>query len=457
MIKRQKLTSVSYTARFISGISLLLACSSVQAGLLDVITDGIESISGKADNAAPVPTTDSNKATPAELAKFKPVEPSVKGENLNTLPKTKKIVLSNFVVEFQQHYEKRKTGFSILGMGNAGSSTAVYNAQLPSANTLQNITNFAYLDVLKKLKAKGYEVIEVNHLSEKSRSSYEKLTRTAPIKPGEVFNNIDGESVLYSPEGMVSSLPNAGCTHYGSEKSFSNLGNNMRMTSTGYQTQYENEIANAEGKIPLLKVWIAVEFGEVVAKGGNAFISARQRDFVGNSTTTTVSNSANAEATPGMFLKPEVTRFSIELPTDAQYKTNHGCGIRFGSALIPPADGDAFVRLAEKYRDDGDSAPLKMSSQAGTVGVTDTYLGGGIGLRRVSENNDGTQDQVSDNGKMRTTRMAARSSGTVDPEGYRTSLNTISEFASEISVDDYAASTATMIYKVSEAFVAKLP
>ena len=442
----------------ISTVTFLLASFAAYAGLLDAISDGIESISGKSANKAPEPSNNNDKeVAPVDLTKFKPVEPSVKAENLSALPKTKKIILSNFVVEFQQRYEKRKTGFSILGLGNAGSSTAVYDATLPSAGTLQGITNFAYLDLLRKLKARGYEVIEANNLSEKSKSSYEKLTKTAPIKPGEVFSNIDGESVLYSPEGMISSLPNAGCTHYGSEKSFANLGNNMRMTSTGMQTQLENEIANAEGKIPLLKVWIAVEFGEVVAKGGNAFISARQRDFT-NTTKTTVSNSANAEAAPGMFLKPEVTRFAFELPTDTQYKNNHTCGIRFNnSTLLPPADGDAFVRLAEKYRDDGDSAPLKLSSQASTVGVTDTYIGGGIGLRRIAENNDGTQERVSDNGKIRTTQKATRTSGTVDTEGMKTSLNTISEFASEISVDDYAATTATMIYKVSEAFVGKLP
>lgn len=394
-------------------------------------------------------------------ATFKPVAPTIKDENLDALPKSKKIILSNFVVEFQQQYEKRKSGFSLMGLGSAGSSTGIMNATLPDQNTLQAITNFAYLDVVKKLKAKGYEVIEVTKLSEKSKSSYEKLTQANPIKSGEIFDNIDGQSVLVSPNGMTSLIPNAGCTHYGSRKAGTNLGNNMRQMSSGAQTQYENEIANAEGKIPLLKVWIAVEFGEVAVNGGNAFISARQHNFLGT-TKTTVSNSANAHATQGMFLEPGVTRFSIELPADVQYKNNHSCGISFSNSTItPPADGDVFIRLAEKYHDDGDSAPLKMSSQAGTVGITDTYLGGGIGMRRVGENNDGSQAQTFDNGKgVVVTQHAARTSGTVDTnEGLesRTSLHTINEWTADIRTDVYAASAATMIYKVTDAFVGKLP
>jgi len=394
------------------------------------------------------------------MKSFKPVIPTVKAEKLEALPNTKKIILSNFVVEFQQRYESRSSGFSLMGLGNAGSSTAIHDVTLPDQRTLQSITNFAYQDVVKKLKARGYEVIEVSNLSEKSKPVYEKLKKTAPIKPGEVYSNIDGESVLVSPDGMTSSLPNAGCTHYGSRSALTNTGNNFRMSSSGYQTEYENEIANGEGKIPLLKVWIAIEFGEAKAKGGNAFISARQNNFLGT-TKTTVSNSANADATVGMFLKPEVTRFAIELPVQTDYKNNHGCGISFGSALVPPADGDAFIRLAEKYHDDGDSAPLKMSSQAGTVGITDTHIGGGVGIRRVGDNNDGSQDMTVDTGRgTKTTQKAVRTSGIVDTnEGFgdRTSLHSVSEWATEIRSDVYAASAATMIYKVTDAFVSKLP
>lgn len=282
-----------------------------------------------------------------------------------------------------------------------------------------------------------------------------------PIKSGEVFDNIDGKSVLVSPDGMTSSLPNAGCTHFGSRKGFTNTSNNFRMSSSGYQTQYENEIANAQGKVPLLKVWIAVEFGEVQANGGNAFISARQKDFLGT-TKTTVSNSANAQATQGMFLEPGVTHFAFELPTDVAYKNNHGCGVSFSSsAVTPPADGDAFIRLAEKYLDDGDSAPLKMSSQAASVGITDTAIGGGIGVRSVKENNDGSQGQTLDNGNGTVvTQHAARTSGMVDTNeglGDRTALHTVNEWSTHIRADVYAASAATMIYKVTNAFVSKLP
>lgn len=446
-------------------LALVLASASAHAGLLDVVSDGVGSLKGKLTGSVPEAGAAGQPGSaevaasevPPDPSTFKAVVPNVAVENIEALPKTKKVILSNFVVEFQQQYEKRKTGFSLMGLGNAGSSTAKMDATLPSQATLQAITNFAYLDTVRKLRAQGYEVIEVNQLSEKSRGSYEKLAKSNPIKSGEVFDNIDGQSVLVSPEGMISTIPNAGCTHFGSRKAGANLSNNFRQASSGAQTKYENEVANSEGGIPLLKVWIAVEFGEVEANGGNAFISARQRDFLG-STTTTVSNSANAQATQGMFLEPGVTHFSFELPVSGE-KYNHSCGISFSNSTVtPPADGDVFIRLKEKYRDDGDSAPLKLSAQAGTVGVKDTYIGGGIGIRSVKDSDKDEQARVVDDGKgTKVTQHAGRTSGTVDIDGMRTSLHTSREWTAEIRSDVYAASAATMIYKVTDAFIAKLP
>lgn len=422
----------------IFGMGLFMLSASLQAGV-----------------AATNEATEQAKAP--DPGTFKAVVPVVAVENLEALPKSKKVILSNFVVEFQQQYEKRKSGFSFMGLGNAGSSTGKMDATLPDQATLQAITNFAYLDTVKKLKAKGYEVIEVTQLSDKSKASYDKLTQSNPIKPGETIDNIDGQSVLLSPDGMTSTIPNAGCTHFGSRKSGANLSNNFRQTSSGGQTKYENEVANAEGKIPLLKVWLAVEFGELAVSGGNAFVSARQKDFLG-STTTTVSNSANAEATQGMFMEPGVTHYAFELPVDGE-KYNHGCGISFSNSTVtPPADGDVFIRLKEKYRDDGDSAPLKLSSQAGTVGVTDTYIGGGIGVRSVKDSDKGERAQTFDNGKgTKVTQQAGRTSGTVDIGGMGTSLHSTREWTTEIRSDVYAASAATMIYKVTDAFISKLP
>jgi len=429
-----------------------------KAGLFDAITSGIEKLSG---GAAKSETESENKnsqeAQPdPEPTPVREVPVPVKTVNIDAIPKTKKIILSNFVVEFQQRYEKKTNGFSILGFGGAGSSKSINDATLPAPGTLQTITNFAYLDLVKKLKTKGYEVIEVSNLSEKSKPSYEKLTKTGTIESGEVFNNIDGESVLFSPDGMISSLPNAGCTHYGSKKSMANLSNNMRMSSTGYQTQYENEIANGEGKVPLLKVWITVGFGDASANGGNAFISSKQNDFLGT-TKTTVKNSANANATAGMFLKAEVTRFSLAVPTEVDYKTNHGCGITLNGNPTP-ADGDAFIRLGDRFHYDNSNI-LTASSQAGSVEITDTSLGGGIGIRSVKERvNDNKKPSTVNEQGMVLVNKGSQSSGYVSSNDLgMTSLHTVSEFATVISSDLYATSTTSMIHKVSDAFIAKLP
>lgn len=402
--------------------------------LLALALGGFATIAGAAD--APIP---------------------LKVDNLDKATLPKRVILSNFVVEFQQRYEKKSSGFSLMGLGNAGSSKSINDATLPDEATLQAITNYAYLSTLKMLKSRGYEVVEVNQLSDKSRASYDKLIKTAPIKNGEVFSNIDGESLLFSPDGLVSSIPNSGCTHYGSEKTMANMANNSRIAGTGYQTDLENQIANAEGKVPLLKVWITVGFGDATANGGNAFQSAQQTDTLGN-TKTTVRNSANASATAGMYLKPEVTRFAISIPTQTDYKTNHTCGMRLSkSTLLPPTDGDALIKLADRYHYDNSNV-LSASSQAGTISVNDTAIGAGIGLRSVKENSDGTPAGATTNGAGVTlVNKGTQSSGRVETSGYNTSVNSVTEFATVINADLYATSALSMIYKVNNAFVAALP
>lgn len=433
--------------------SLLGFMPTAEAGLFDAVTEGISKATAGARDSGEKAVPNKPQAT--DVVSAQPANVVV--TNVEALPKSRKIILSNFVVEFQQRYEKKSTGFSILGMGNAGSSTAINDATLPDPSVLQALTNFAYQDVIGKLKAQGYEVVEVTGLSDKSKSYYEKLTKTVPIKPGETFSNIDGESVLYSPEGMISSLPNAGCTHYGSEKSMANMSNNMRMASSGYQTDHENQIALAEGNVPLLKVWITVGFGDVTANGGNAFISSRKNDFLGT-TKTTVANSANANATAGMYLKADVTRFAISVPTNTQYKSNHGCGMRLSkSTLLPPADGDVVIRLGSRLNYDN-SDILSSSSEAGTVGITDRNIGGGVGIRSVKENSDGTQGRVQTNGQgTQLVTGATRTSGFVSASGNGiTSLHSVSENATIISADNYASSTASMIHKATAALVEKL-
>jgi hypothetical protein len=146
---------MSFKAKTIPGLCLLAGCSLAQAGLFDALTKGIGSITGQPAASAPAaPDADASAAAP-DPATFKPVTPTVSAEHLEALPPTKKVILSNFVVEFQQQYEKRKTGFSIMGLGGAGSSTAIMDVTLPSQETLQAITNFAYLDTLKKAQGQG--------------------------------------------------------------------------------------------------------------------------------------------------------------------------------------------------------------------------------------------------------------------------------------------------------------
>lgn len=383
----------------------------------------------------------------------------LRAEKLEALPKTKKIIVSNFIVEFQNRYEKTSRGFSLLGLGNAGSSTVTNDVTLPPQETLQLITNFAYLEVVKKLRAKGYEVIEVSQLSEKGQAIYQKLLQDAPLKSGEVLDNVDGDSVVVSPDGLISLYPNSGCGHYSPESKLSKFGARMtymgRAASSAVQTQHENDLARAEGNVPLLKVWITVGFGEAEAKGGNAFISARQERYA--STTTTISNSANANATAGMFLKPEVTRFAISVPEDTSSKYNHTCAMQLTkwSKTSPPTDGDVLLYLDAKLHDDG-SPIVSLENQAGTVSITDRAIGGGIGIRSVKENADGSNPRSGGSGDVQLSLKNSSSAGTVSTSGMGTSIHTASEYATNIRADYYASTTIKLIDDVTNAFIGRM-
>lgn len=464
--------------RVLSGLFLGLSLGvtpAAQAGLFDLVPGasdiGKNLIKGAMDSGSK-DSKDSDSSATAP-----PAGVTIKLENMDALPKTKKVILSNFVVEFQSRYLKTKSGFSIMGFGNAGSSTSINDVTLPGSETLQTITNFAYLDVVKKLKAKGYEVIQVSDLSPAAKASHEEMVKGASaIKSGEEFTNIDGESVLYSPDGMTSILPAYGCNHY-PPKGFTDIVSNAARQITPTR---EQRMANAQDRIPLLKVWITVGFGEVDAKGGHASENylKRQQSYYGSSNISTNIESGNtANASAGMFLKQGATHFAFTVPTllspdenRTDYKgprcpntddPNSNALIKLNTAADKafPADGDALVLLEHKYRDDG-SEVVALSNKANSIGVTDTAIGSGIGIRSAKENSDGTQTQSSQNGQgVKLSLKGSSSSGRIvgNTAGTGTRIDTTSQYATEIGADFYATSSVKMITDVSAEFVAKLP
>lgn len=452
-------------------MSLFMFCTPAQAGLFDAVTGGIGNIGAQLVKGA---MDSGSKDSGASDSAAQPAGVAIKLENMDALPKTKKVILSNFVVEFQSRYSKTKSGFSIMGFGNAGASTSINDVTLPSSDTLQTITNFAYLDVVKKLKAKGYEVIQVSDLSPAAKASYEEMAKGASaIKNGEGFTNIDGESVLYSPEGMTSVLPSAaGCDHY-PPKGFTDIMSNAARQIT---PKREQEMANAQGRIPLLKVWITVGFGEVEAKGGHARENylKRQQSYGSSTISTDIESGNKANASAGMFLKQGATHFALTVPTllsPDENRTNYK-GPRCpntdknSNALLSlntaadkafPADGDALILLEHKYRDDG-SEVVALSNKANSIGITDTAIGSGIGIRSAKENSDGTQTHSNQNGQgVKLSLKGSSSSGRiVGNAGSGTYIDTTSQYATEISADFYATSSVKMIDEVSAAFIGKL-
>lgn len=465
----RKIKMLKVLSRVFLGLSLGVI-PVAQAGLFDAITGGVgnmgaQLVKGAMDSGSKDSGSSDSAAQPAGV--------TIKLENMDAMPKAKKVILSNFVVEFQSRYSKTKSGFSFMGLGNAGSSTSINDVTLPSYDTLQTITNFAYLDVVKKLKAKGYEVIQVSDLSPAAKASHEEMAKGASaIKSGEEFTNIDGESVLYSPDGMTSVLPAYGCNHYPA-KGFTDIMSNGARQIT---PKREQELANAQGRIPLLKVWITVGFGEVDAKGGHASENYLKRQQGYGSVKTNIESGNQANASAGMFLKQGATHFALTIPTlvpadenRIDYKgprcpntddQNSNALIKLNTAADKafPADGDALILLEHKYRDDG-SEVVALSNKANSIGIADTAIGSGIGIRSTKENSDGTQAQSSQNGQgVKLSLKGSSSSGRIvgNDASNGTRINTTSQYATEIGADFYATSAVKMIDEVSTAFIGKL-
>jgi hypothetical protein len=381
---------------------------------------------------------------------------------LEALPKTKKVILGNFVMDFQDQYIKTKNGIHFMGMGSFDRNVATNSVTLPNAATLQALTDFAYLRVQEKLREQGYEVILPSQLSEAARPIQEKLiAEAAQIGSGRTMETWDGTSVLYSPTGVVSLMTN-NCDYGHSSGDHKSIGQKLSDSVAKFgednsysASTYERKLAKAEGA-PLLKVWITVGFGDVEANGAGSFISSPQRNYTTGSETTTVANGANAKATTGMFLRPATTRFSFTNPGDSFMNWN--CGISFTQGSKVPADGEALIALSDKYRDDG-SDVVSLSNHAASIGVTDTAIGSNLVSRSVKENNDGSSSKSAGTGRVQVTNLGSRTSGVVDTRedmGSRTQLNTRSDYATTIKSDFYATSVIKMVEDVTSAFIQKM-
>ena len=383
--------------------------------------------------------------------------------NLEGLPKTKKVVLGNFVLEFQDQYITTKSGFHIMGMGSTDNNTATNRVALPEPAILQALTDFAYLRVQEKLREQGYEVVLPAQLSEAARPIQAKLLSLAPFKSGAALENRDGTSLLYAPSGTTSVVPfGGGCDHYvpltGHKNVFERLaasGNQIgSSTSAIGQPTFERRIALAEAA-PVLKVWITVGFGDVEANGAGTFISKRQTDYTTGSEKITVTNAANAKATSGMFLRPNVTRFAFSKPVDSQMEWN--CGIAMFGGFKPPADGEVLIQLSDKYRDDG-SEVVSLSNRAASIGITKTNIGGGMVASSVKENDDATSPQTSGAGQaVQISSQGSSTTGRVaSNDGFGTQLNTRSAYATTIRSDYYATSVIKMVEDVTTGFIQRL-
>lgn len=170
----------------------------------------------------------------------------------------KRIVISSFGVEFQTRVKHSSTG----GFGSTSSSSSILNLSGVSPATMQAITDEAYAELVKDLKAAGYEVVDGAEVS--GNEDYQKLVSRA-TPSGEEITVQDGDSKnksvfgsksrVFSPAGKVWYRPSA--DEAGPRLGLGSvLGSIMRVPNKNYEADLAKTL-----KANVLKVYYVVGFG----------------------------------------------------------------------------------------------------------------------------------------------------------------------------------------------------
>lgn len=393
---------------------------------------------------------------------------SVREVDLDKLPKVKKLLMGDFVVEFQESYVSTKTGFHILGLGGLNKTQATNTVSLPAPEVLSQLTDYAYAQTLQKLRAQGWEIVEPAQLQPPAQTAWRELVETWPVQNAMQLQNFDGKSRLYSPTGFtgwITSGPGGGCDHYAGKSSDLSFAERLSQTGGAFnvkrntQPGYERKLTQTLA-LPMLKVWITVGFGQAKAGGAGTVIAGRQKNYITASTTTTVANAANSEATAGMFLKPEVTRLAIQLPPEGDpmnWGTSRGCGSKLReSTLLAPVDGDVRLHLAEKLYDDGGEV-ASLAMQAGDIKVQETALGANLVQRQISQQAADGEGRQAQSGAVQMSAVESRSTGSLGAGGLSSDItHTQQTYVSTLRADYYATSTLKMVEDLTNAFIARL-
>lgn len=369
-------------------------------------------------------------------------EVKVESKNLDALNGSKKLVLANFVVEFQKEYHSTSIFSGIMGLGGISRSDAINTVELPRTEILQAITEFAHADVVRKLKAKGYTVIEPSALGA-GKGAYQKYLGTSDqeVKAGGEIENVDGKSLLYCPNGYQPVVPGLGGTHYNVHNFMGReIHNTLGAFRSGPQEAYLGDLSEKEGA-PILKVWITVGFGDTEASHGNAIMDRQERMFATNQLKTHFTNTASASAVPSMYLKAGVTRFSITTAGGNGFNTESMK--LFGPVL--PTDGKVQIRLAQRLKDDAADIP-GLTSHASDITLTESRVMDNLIRSEVSTGSQSAQVSAGENG-VSVQKLSSTTTGQIAKnfsDGV-TALKTQTNFATLIPSPIYTTSTIKMI------------
>lgn len=242
----------------------------------------------------------------------------------------KRIAITSFGVEYQTKVKAYGSTF-----GSTSSATSVLSLDGVKPETMQAIADEAYAELVKDLRAAGYEVVDQATLD--ANEDYQKLKKRA-LASGEEINVADNEkkvmtnkSRIYSPKGAIFYRPavdEAGQRIGTIGNMFSSLGNSMSPNKN-----LEADIGKAL-KANVLKVYYAVGFGSASASASGGYTGS---SF--NSQSQSVKVQLN-------LIGDGETRYSFRVP---------------GKSLLPgfasnetPHDGHAIVSLAKPFSGDSD-------------------------------------------------------------------------------------------------------
>lgn len=265
----------------------------------------------------------------------------------NSINSIKKVVIGSFVLQFQINSTDIKGG-NLLNANTTKSTLYWNNADY---NMLSNIADAALIDLKKRFKEKGIEVIDESEL--KKVKAYQDLIKGAGYDSGRSqFGNADGTILYIAPRNLqpIQSYnieEGAFVTNYQSNKSILKYikegsgGSPSPIRGSFWQGPgLEIEIAKALGVDAFVKVNYIVNFAKI---DGKSSIDRTSYDTFGDEN---VKTNVETSITELVRIRQDQSRISFRL-AESTKKMGYKVDLLKRKDFDPARDGDIVINLKE--------------------------------------------------------------------------------------------------------------